>query len=88
MMRLLKYNTGADPGELKGFHGTSLFASDRPLINCYICKLKSVYYHRFYNKTLTFTSFYCKIIENYSMSSCTSDTYTNKSTVGPQLSKL
>jgi len=59
----LKNNTGADPGEFKGFHGTPFFLSDRPLISCqkfYIGKLKSVYYYatKFYNKTLTFTSFF------------------------------
>jgi len=37
------------------------------LLKSYNGKLKSVYYHitRFYNKTLTFLSFYCKIIGNY-----------------------
>jgi len=46
-------------GVQTGFHGTPLFASDRPLINCQKSWLKSVYYYtkRFYNKTLTlFTS--------------------------------
>jgi len=29
----MKCNTGADPGEFKGFRGTPRFASDTPLIS-------------------------------------------------------
>jgi len=65
----IQYRSGSRG--LQRFHG--LFASDRPITSLYkllfknLGKLKSVYYHttRVYNKTLTFTSFYFKIIGNY-----------------------
>jgi len=53
----LKYNTGKDPEEFKGFHGTP-FTSDRPLTSLdkllkMLGKLKSVYYHTIRRQSLS-----------------------------------
>jgi len=56
---IMKYNTGVDPEDFKGFH--ALFASDRSISSLYkllfkksfLGKLKSVYYHTItYHKSL------------------------------------
>jgi len=67
MTIMIEKNVVVDPGQFKGFHGTSLFASNIPLKSCYKAYIKSVYFYttRLYNKTLTFTSFYYKIIGTY-----------------------
>jgi len=66
----MKYNTGADPGDFKGFH--ALFASDRPITSLYklvfkksyLGKLKSVYYHTItYHKS--YNNFHFFYFRNY-----------------------